>query len=103
MSSPNEKSPKGPRTLERTEDSKVKRLITLIAVVCLVLIAQTSFARGNHRATINRMWREAQEQQKQQDERLKRIEKDAEKSLRELEGDHIPVQRVPYPGCRTCP
>lgn len=91
------------RGLWKYKENKVKRLIILAAIACLLLIAQTSFARGNQRATINRMWKEAQEQQKQQDESLKRFLKDSDRSSPDIRDRDDPVQRVPDPGCRTCP
>jgi hypothetical protein len=83
----------------------VKALITLLAILCLLFTTQSVFARGggNHRSAIDRKWKEVEAWKKRQDQDFKRIERDAERSLRDMRGNDNPFDSTSYPGFRMCP
>ncbi|MFH0825498.1 MAG: hypothetical protein V2B18_22315 [Pseudomonadota bacterium] len=81
----------------------MKAFVVLAVFLSLILTAQTSFAKANHRGAIDRKWKKEMVWQKKQNDQIRRIEREAERSLRDLRGQDGPAQRIPYPDCRTCP
>lgn len=83
----------------------MKGLITILAILCLLFTTQLVSAKGgaNYRSAIDRKWKEVEAWQKRQDQRFKKIEREAERSLRGIRGQEGPTESIPYPGCRTCP
>jgi hypothetical protein len=89
--------------LLKERGNEVKTLIAFALIFCLVLTTQMSFGRGNQRANINHKWKKVEAWQKRQDDRLKRIEMEAQRSLLGTRGQDGSSERTPYPKCRTCP
>jgi hypothetical protein len=91
--------------LKKNKENAVKGLVTVLAILCLLFTTELASARGgaNYRSTIDREWKEVEAWQKRQDERFKKIEREAERSLRGMPVNDNPCDSTPYPGCRTCP
>jgi hypothetical protein len=62
----------------------MKRIILALTVVVFLASVPAVMARGNHRFALDQKWKQVQQWQKQQDDRFKAIERDAERGIRAL-------------------
>jgi hypothetical protein len=91
--------------MSKDKERNVKGIISILAILCFFFTTESVFARGggNQRANIDRKWREVEVWKKKQDQHFKKLEREAERSLRGIRGQDGPAESIPYPGCRTCP
>jgi|GEM_PF-2759315 len=83
---------------------KIGIIFALVAALSVVFPVEWASARGNHRSAIDRKWKEVQAWQEQQNRKFKAIERQAERSLREMDDSKGSWFVVPSNGYqRQCP
>ncbi len=79
-------------------------IFVLVAALSVVFLVEWASARGNHRSAIDRKWKEVQAWQERQNKKFKAIEREAERSMREMNGSKSQWYIVPSNGYqRQCP
>ncbi len=70
--------------------------MTLAVILCLVLTTEIGFGKGSYSSVGNRKWKEFQQWRKGQDERMKRLEQEAERSFQEMRKQDGHFQNTPH-------
>ena len=83
---------------------KIGIIFALVAAFSMLFPAERASARGNHRSAIDRKWKEVQAWQEQQNKKFRAIEREAERSMRQMNGSKSQWHIVPSNGYqRQCP
>jgi len=83
---------------------KIGIIFALVAALSVVFPVEWASARGNHRSAIDRKWKEVQAWQEQQNKKFRAIEREAERSMRQMNGSGSQWYIVPSNGYqRQCP
>jgi hypothetical protein len=83
---------------------KIGIIFALVAALSVVFLVEWASARGNHRSAIDRKWKEVQAWQEQQNKKFRAIEREAERSIRHMNGSKSQWYIVPSNGYqRQCP
>jgi hypothetical protein len=79
----------------------MKKLIIALTLIVLLASVPFAFARGNHRSAVDQQWQRVEAYQKRQNERFKKLEREAERELRPLKGEteSFYPTRIIYPPC----
>lgn len=83
---------------------KIGIIFALVVAVSMMFPVEWASAKANHRNAIDRKWKEVQAWQEQQDRKFRAIEREAERSMRQLNGSDSQWYIVPSNGYRwQCP
>jgi hypothetical protein len=76
----------------------MKRAIAILTLIALFVPVSVALARGNHRFAIDQQWKRVEEFQKKQNERFKKLEREAERMQKDTGNDKDTIRLVPSNG-----
>jgi len=81
----------------------MKGLITIRGILCLLFTSVYAIGFGSFSSNLSRKSREFEAFKKRQNEHFEKMQREAQRLLRDMRGQDGPVESKPCPACRPCP